>query len=224
MILIVEDNKDVNDMLKETLQDVGFGVESVYTGIDAMKRLKEIEYELVLLDLMLPYKSGDQILKELRTFSDVLVIVISAKDMVGTKVDLLRLGADDYITKPFDLEEVVARIESNLRRRNSQVQKAQIYQHRNLTLDAESKRVTIAEKIVELTAKEYAILETMIKNPNKVFTKSNIYETIWGEEYFSDDNTVKTHLSNLRCKLSRADEKEEYVETVRGIGYRLTKS
>lgn len=222
MILVVEDNRDVNNMLKETLEEAGYEVEPAFSGTDGMKCLKNREYELVLLDLMLPYKSGDQILKELRTFSDVIVIVISAKDMVGTKVDLLRLGADDYITKPFDLEEVIARVESNLRRRNKENQRIKIFNHKNLALDASSKRVTINGEEVDLTAKEYAILEIMMKNSNKVFTKANIYETIWGEEYLGDDNTVKTHLSNLRSKLGKVDD-EEYIETVRGIGYRLTK-
>ncbi|WP_167957736.1 response regulator transcription factor [Anaerosporobacter faecicola] len=221
MILVIEDNKDVNDLLRETLVEAGYEAESAYTGIDGMKMLHKKEYALVLLDLMLPYKSGDQILKELRTFSDAIVIIISAKDMVGTKVDLLRMGADDYITKPFDLDEVLARVESNLRRQERKQKQNKKYEHKNLVLDATSKRVWLNEQEVDLTAKEYSILEIMMEYPNKVFTKASIYETIWGEEYYGDDNTVKTHLSNLRSKIAHYDGEQEYIETVRGIGYRL---
>ena len=123
MILIIEDNKDVNHVLAEALNNAGFFTESVYDGIKAMELLRANVYEIVLLDIMLPYRSGDQILKELRTFSQVPVIVLSAKDMVGTKVDMLKLGADDYVTKPFDLDEVVARVESHLRRYSVQAKK-----------------------------------------------------------------------------------------------------
>lgn len=111
-ILIVEDNKDVNNMLKEFLIDAGYNVVSVFTGTDGIKEIKNNSYDLAILDLMLPYKSGDEILKEVRIFSDIPIIIISAKDMVGTKIDLLKIGADDYITKPFNLGEVAARIES----------------------------------------------------------------------------------------------------------------
>ncbi len=223
MILIIEDNIDVNHMLAEALSDVGYETKSVYSGIDGSKELKQQDYELVLLDLMLPYKSGDQILKELRSYSNVPVIVISAKDMVGIKIDLLKLGADDYITKPFDLDEVVARVEANLRRTKVIEEKTKTYQHRNLILEEQTKRITVYGQEIDFTSKEYSIVEAMVKNKNKVFTKANLYEMIWGEEYFGDDNTVKTHLSNLRTKLKKADPEEEYIETVWGLGYRLTK-
>lgn len=223
MILIVEDQKDLNDMVALALKEAGYETQAAYDGLYAMKQLKRNEYELLLLDIMLPYKSGDQVLKELRTFSDIPVIVMSAKDMVGTKVDLLKLGADDYVTKPFDLDEVVARVESNLRRTRITAQKSNLYHHKNLTIDANSKRAFIKELELNLTAKEYEILEAMVKNPTKVYTKANLYQMIWGEEYYGDDNTIKTHLSNLRAKLKKADSENEYIETVWGLGYRLTK-
>lgn len=223
MILIVEDNVDVNKMLQEALINAGYQVDYAITGTDGMKKIMNNKYELILLDMMLPYKSGDQILKEIRTFSNVVVIVISAKDMVGTKIDMLKLGADDYITKPFDLDEVVARVETNLRRLAIISNETLIFRYKDISLDENSKLVTVNNKEIDLTAKEFMILELFLKNKNKVFTKANLYETIWGEEYIGDDNAVKTHISNLRNKLKKANADNEYIETIWGLGYRLAK-
>lgn len=229
MILVVEDSKDVNHLLTQTLQDAGFTATSVYDGLEAMKWLRKDQardIEMVLLDMMLPYKSGDEILKELRTFSNVPVMVISAKGMVTTKVDMLRLGADDYITKPFDLDEVVARVESLLRRSRqiqNQKQENEKYEYGQICLNDTLKEVTVRGVSIELTAKEYEILKMLIKHPGKVYTKSNLYEAIWEEEYLGDDNAIKTHMSNLRSKLKKVDPENEYIETLRGLGYRMKK-
>ncbi|PJI07561.1 MULTISPECIES: response regulator transcription factor [Clostridium] len=222
-ILIVEDNKDVNLMLKEALTDAGYDVKSAYTGIEGIKEIKSLKYDLVLLDIMLPYKSGDEILKEMRKFCQTPVIVISAKDMVSTKIDILKLGADDYITKPFDLGEVTARVEANLRRLRNKAQAGETFKYKDMVLDNIIKRVNVNDVLVELTAKEYMILEMLMENKGKVFTKANLYESIWQEEYLGDDNAVKTHISNLRNKLKKANSKEKYIETVWGLGYRLYK-
>lgn len=222
-ILIIEDNKDVNLMLEEALTEAGYNVKSAYTGIEGFNEIKTNIYDLILLDIMLPYKSGDTILKEMRTFSETPVIIISAKDMIGTKIDLLKLGADDYITKPFDLGEVVARVESNLRRSNKQIQTDKPLQYKDMELDENTKHVTVNNIELELTAKEYMILELLTKNKGKVFTKANLYESIWENEYLGDDNAVKTHISNLRNKLKKASPDNEYIETVWGLGYRLYK-
>ena len=222
-ILIIEDNEDLNLMLKETLLDAGHTVKSAYTGIEGFNEIKNSAYDLILLDIMLPYKSGDEILKEMREFSDTPVIVISAKDMVGTKIDLLKLGADDYITKPFDLGEMTARVEANLRRFQKQIQSSKVFQYKDMFLDDSTKHVTVNHIELELTAKEFMILELLIKHKGKVFTKANLYESIWQDEYLGDDNAVKTHMSNLRNKLKKANPNEEYIETVWGLGYRLYK-
>lgn len=222
-ILVIEDNEDLNHMLAEILTDSGYAVKSAYNGIEGINEAKDGSYELILLDIMLPYKSGDQVLKEIRGFSDVPVIIISAKDMVGTKIDLLRLGADDYITKPFDLGEVVARVEANLRRSRKQAKAARVFCYKDIVLDDDTKRVSVNETEIELTAKEYMILEMLIKHQGKVFTKANLYESVWQDEYLGDDNAVKTHMSNLRNKLQKVNPDEKYIETVWGLGYRLYK-
>jgi DNA-binding response OmpR family regulator len=222
-VLIIEDSKDVNLMLAESLSCEGYHVKSAFTGIEGMNEAKTDTYDIILLDIMLPYKSGDEILKELRTFSDVPVIIISAKDMVSTKIDLLKLGADDYITKPFDLGEVAARVASNLRRSHKQEKINSVLKYKDMILDSGAKQIVVNEKKLDLTAKEYLILELLIQNLGKVFSKANMYESIWKEEYLGDDNAVKTHMSNLRTKLKKANPNEEYIETVWGLGYRLYK-
>jgi DNA-binding response OmpR family regulator len=141
--------------------------------------------------------------------------------MVTTKIDMLKMGADDYITKPFDLGEVVARVENALRRSGNQT--PIILKHNGLALDCSNKRVTVNDIEIKCTAKELLILEMLMKNPDKVFTKANLYESVWQEDYFGDDNAVKTHISNLRNKLEKAAPNEQYIETVWGLGYRLGK-
>lgn len=224
-ILIVEDNEDVNTMLAEVLVGEGYEVCSTYTGTDGLKEIKAQEYDLILLDIMLPYKSGDEILKEVREFSDVPVIIISAKDMIGMKIDLLKMGADDYITKPFDLGEAVARVETNLRRshKQGQGQAEKVFRYKDMMFDDNAKRITVNNIELDLTAKECQIIELLIKNRGKVFTKANLYESIWKDTYLGDDNAVKTHISNLRSKLKMANADNEYIETVWGLGYRLYK-
>lgn len=222
-LLIIEDNKDVNLLLKEALTKEGYQVEAAYDGITGAKALKAGDYDLLLLDIMLPYKSGDEILKELRSYSDMPVIILSAKDMTTTKIDLLNLGADDYITKPFDLGEVAARVASQLRRMHKQERVNSIITYKDMILDNNTKRITVNSEELELTAKEYRILELLLQNNGKVYSKANIYETIWDEEYLGDDNAVKTHMSNLRNKLKKASPAKEYIETVWGLGYRLCK-
>lgn len=220
-ILIIEDEKDVNQLLAQTLQNSGYETVSVSNGLDGIRELQNRRFDMVLLDLMLPFKSGDEVLKEIRKDSDIPVIVISAKDLVGTKIDLLTLGADDYITKPFDLGEVTARVVTNLRRYHMKEQKNQL-SYKELTLDTESKKFTVNSSVLELTAKEYGIMELFLQSPNKVFSKAYLYETVWGYEYLGDENVIKTHISNLRTKIKSHSE-TEYIETVWGLGYRLAK-
>lgn len=221
-ILIVEDNEDINTMLANALSNAGYEVQAAYTGYDGLEKIKHTNFDLVLLDIMLPYKSGDELLKELRVFSNCPVIVISAKSTVSVKIDLLKLGADDYVTKPFDIDEIIARVESNLRRFHQQNVNQEI-RYKDIVLHTELKHITVNGNEIELTAKEYSLMELFMSYKGKVFTKANLYETIWREDFLGDDNAIKTHISNLRAKLKCANPNEEYIETVWGLGYRLFK-
>lgn len=221
-ILIIEDDLEICNLLKEFLEENGYDIKTSHTGIDGMRELKTLTYNLVILDLMLPYKSGDEILREFRSFSNMPVIILSAKDVVHTKVDLLRLGADDDVTKPFDLNEILARIESNLRRCSSDTtSKKSILNYKDITLNEEEKKVIVSGSTLVLTSKEYGILLLLLSHPQKVFSKANLFESIWNEEYFSEDNTLNVHISNIRNKLKHANSNEEYIETIWGMGYRL---
>lgn len=226
-ILIVEDDKEINRLLCSYISSQGFSVISAFNGLEALREIREqADIALVLLDLMLPFQSGDMVLGKIREISAVPVIIVSAKDTVQTKIDILRMGADDYITKPFDLDEVLVRIETVLRRCNTSLKnetaKAELLTHKALVLDRTAKSATVNGSKIVLTAKEYAILELMLLNPTRLFSKAAIFESIWNEPYFSDDNTLKVHMSNLRSKLKEFSPDEEYIETVWGMGYKLS--
>jgi len=220
-ILVVEDNRDVNALLAEALGQDGHEVVSVYDGVEGRRALADESFDLLLLDIMLPYVSGATLLEEVRATSDVPVIVLSAKDAVWTKIDLLRLGADDYVTKPFDLGEVSARIDSLLRRSRRAHAPDPVLTYGDLVLDTGTTTVAVAGQEVPLTATEYRILELLLGSPGRVLSKAAIYEGVWDEPYLGDDSTLKTHLSNLRTKLKRVDPGTAYVETVWGLGYRM---
>lgn len=221
-ILIIEDNEDLNAMMVKFLRSNGYATQSAYDGVSGESMAVNGDYDLILLDIMLPYKSGDQILNVIRHSSDKPIIVISAKDMISTKIDMLKSGADDYITKPFDLGELEARIVTNLRRYNKSDMQPDLLSFRNIELNTQSRTVYAGGNQVALTAKEYLIMELFLRNQDKIFSKSNIYETIWGMDYLGDDSSVKSHLSRLRSKLKDAGG-DEYIETVWGMGYRLKK-
>ncbi|MBR3510273.1 MAG: response regulator transcription factor [Lachnospiraceae bacterium] len=219
-ILLVEDDNEIRELLCTFLSENGYETETAANGMEGLKKALGMEYDLVLLDIMLPYKSGDQVLKELRERSNVPVIVLSAKDMVQTKIDIIRIGADDYVTKPFDLGEVLVRMEALLRRSGRRSDNAEILRHKNLSLHVKEGRAFLKGKELSLTVKEYAILQLLLSNPNKIFSRSNIFDSLWEDGGNYDDNAVKVHVSNLRSKLAALDS-EEYVETVWGMGYRL---
>ena len=222
-ILVVEDDREINSMLCEMLDENGYAAEGAFTGMEGLSRLRSGDYDLLILDLMLPYKSGDAVLQELRSFSSLPVIVISAKDTVQNKLDLFHMGADDYLTKPFDLDEVLVRVEAVLRRcGSSEAQRApEILQAGKLAVDTESKTASVDGQELVLTAKEYGILELLMRYPHKVFSKANLFESIWNEEYACEDNILNVHMSNLRNKLKAADPETEYIKTDWGMGYRM---
>lgn len=226
VILIAEDDREINHLLCEFLSTQGYMTISAQNGLEALSLIKErTDISLVLLDMVLPYRSGDAVLAEMRGFTDIPVIIVSARDAVRTKVDVMRMGADDYVTKPFDLDEMLARTEAVLRRysrgTDSDDKKSGKIMYKSLVLDRVSGAVTVNGIPVVLTAKEYAILELMLLNPKKLFSKANLFESVWNEPYFSSDTTIKVHMSNLRSKLKEISPDEEYIETVWGMGYKL---
>lgn len=223
-ILIVEDDVNINNLLKEALSGNGYTCGQAFSGTEAALWLEKESWALVLLDLMLPGMTGEEVLGLIRRQGDVPVIVLTAKDALSEKLELLTNGADDYITKPFDMEEVLARIESNLRRIQFQNGSAECLQYDNLSLDLEKNTATLNGVELSLTAKEFAILELLMKYPDKVFSKSNLFQSIWNTEYFTEDNTLNVHISNLRNKLKAICPDKEFIDTVWGIGYRLHKA
>ena len=224
-ILTAEDDKEINRLICEYLSSQGYETLSAPNGLDAVRIAREqSDLSLIILDLMLPFRSGDMVLQKIREFSDIPVIVVSAKSETRSKIDLLKMGADDYITKPFDLDELLVRVEAVLRRYERGPAKSEAPKPltcKNLTLDPTSGTAEVCGNALTLTGKEFAILELMLKQPAKLWSKANLFESVWGEDYLSDDNTVKVHMSNIRQKLKNLDPDNDYIETVWGMGYRL---
>lgn len=222
-ILVVEDDNDINQLLCNIVKKSHYNPQPAYSGTEAMIYLEKQNWDLVLLDLMLPGMAGEEILAEVTSKGSTPVIIISAKGEQQTKIDSLRSGADDFISKPFDLEEVSARIDSVLRRtmyRNESTKKKELI-HKDIRVDLEAKTVYVNGEKLILTVREYDILVLLMTSPKKVFSKSNLFESVWNEPYHGDDNTINVHMSNLRNKLNKENPNEEYIETIWGMGYRM---
>lgn len=221
-ILVVEDDNDINELLCKIIRKSNYRPQSAYSGTEALLYLNERHWDLVLLDLMLPGMAGEEILEKVIEKGSIPVIVISAKDEKETKINSLRRGADDFISKPFDVDEVSARIDSLLRRtKQANAPARRLLHHKDIELDLETKQVRVNDINVSLTVREYKILLLLMMSPNKIFSKANVFESVWNEPFHGDDNTVNVHLSNLRNKLREANPKEEYIETIWGMGYRM---
>lgn len=247
-ILVVEDDGDINNLLAKIMKQQGYEVVQAFSGTEALLRLfqeeaaagkresenKINEYALILLDLMLPGMMGEQVLARIREISDIPVIVLSAKSALEDRVSLLNQGADDYLVKPFEKDEVVARVNGAIRRyRNyhrangmagevvqDERAKQQVLRYKELALYQDRREAVLKGEVLNLTAHEYDILYLLVSNPNKVFSRENLYEEIWQGGYYGEDNTVNMHISNLRKKIAALVE-EEYIKTVWGIGYKL---
>lgn len=217
-LLIIEDDVNINEMLQEAFGKKGYEVVSAYSGTEGILRIEKETYQMVILDLMLPGMDGQQVLKNIREKSNVPVIVLSAKDELDTKVDLMMSGASDYMTKPFELKELEARVLVQLR--NAAGKNEVFLEYRDLRIDREGKKVILCGKPLSLTAQEYRILELLLKHPQKVFTKNEIYEYAWEEYYMGEDKTINVHISNIRQKMKKITQ-EEYIETVWGMGFKL---
>lgn len=221
-ILLVEDDPQINQMEQTLLRKKGYNVISAFSGTEALLWLDKSNFDLVILDLMLPGLSGKEVLAKIRQKQDIVVLCVSAIDVMDTKVEMIREGADDYLTKPFHNEEFLVRIEALLRRNHGRTVNNRILTFKDITLDNENHVVSVNGKQLILTAKEFAILELMMQNPKKVFTKDNIYESVWQEAYLPEDNAVNVHISNLRSKLAEANKEETYIKTIWGIGFKLS--
>lgn len=224
-ILLVEDDAEISEMLKNFLMTENFEVVTAYDGESACEKFFVDEYSIVLLDLMIPKISGMEVMKTIRVSSTVPIMILSAKDTDSDKTLGLGLGADDYVTKPFSVTEVLARIKANIRR-NTQytaaaTEEEEILTKGELALNLNAYSVMKNGKKVELTAKEFEILKLLMKNPKKVYTKEQLYSQIWKDAYMGDENAVNVHISRLRNKMEDNPRDPDYVVIVWGIGYKL---
>ena len=221
-VLIADDEKEIRNLLRLYLENDGFTVTDVASGEEVSGAMDSFKPDIVLLDVMMPGKDGIHVLKDIREVSNVPVMMISARTADAERILGLNVGADDYICKPFNPLEVVARVKSNLRRFYSlgggegRAEKLTIG---DLELDTEKCLLLKAGKAMELTSVEYKIMELLMKHPGKVFTKQQIYEYAWGEDYFVADNNIMVAISKLRTKLD--EDPSRYIKTLRGLGYRL---
>ncbi|MBC1210199.1 response regulator transcription factor [Listeria booriae] len=220
-ILIAEDDNDINHLIYEVLTREGYTVTQAFSGTEAKLHWNNEAFDLLLCDLMLPGMTGEELIAEIIAKQSASIIVISAKNAIMDKVDLLKLGASDYITKPFDIEELLARVEVQLRKTTTEEPVNESLSWQGLTLSTDRYNAQIDGQDIRLTAREFGILKLLISNPKKVFTKENIFSSVWGETEYIDENTVNVHMSNIRSKLNKAKPDRDYIETVWGIGFKM---
>ena len=222
-ILIADDEAEIRDLLRLYLENEGYEVTEAGDGAKALRLLRDKTPDLCILDIMMPEADGYTVLKKLRSFSNIPVIFLSAKDADTEKILGLNLGADDYISKPFNPLEAVARVNSNIRRFYSLGAEIKtenpVIKVKDLELDPEACLLKKDGKVIELTGVEYRIMELFMTHPNKVYTKQQIYEYGWGDDFIIADNNIMVCISKLRSKLS--EDPSEYIKTLRGLGYRM---
>lgn len=224
-ILLVEDDLEISMMLKNYLETENFEVVPAHDGGEACEKFGASQFDLVLLDLMIPVVSGMDVLQRIRRDSVVPVIIVSAKDSEADKTLGLGLGADDYITKPFSVAEVLARVKANIRRftqyNGDAGQEDEVIKAGEVEMNLSDYSVTKAGNKIDLTAKEFEILKLLMQNPRKVYTKEQIYSLVWRDAYYGDENAVNVHISRLRNKLEEDARNPRYIVTIWGIGYKL---
>ena len=221
-VLVVDDEKLIVKGIRFSLEQDGFEVYSAYDGEEALEMIRANDYDIVLLDLMLPKMNGLQVFQQVREFSNVPIIMLTAKGEDMDKIMGLEYGADDYITKPFNILEVKARIKAIIRRTGKPEkakEQSRVVQAGDLKLDCDSRRVFIGDREVNLTAKEFDVLQLLVLNPNKVYSRENLLNTVWGYEYPGDVRTVDVHIRRLREKIEDSPSEPRYVHTKWGVGY-----
>ena len=222
-VLVVDDEKNIVKGIRFSLEQDGMEVDCAYDGEEALNMVHAREYDVVLLDLMLPKVDGLSVCQQIREFSNVPVVMLTAKGDDMDKIMGLEYGADDYITKPFNILEVKARIKAILRRSAhhdvKEEESAKVVESRGLKIDCESRRVHIHGKEVNLTAKEFDLLELLVFHPNKVYSREDLLNTVWGYDYPGDARTVDVHIRRLREKIEVNPGVPDYVHTKWGVGY-----
>ena len=221
-VLVVDDEKLIVKGIRFSLEQDGMEVDCAYDGEEALNMAREHEYDMILLDIMLPKMDGMQVCQQIREFSSVPIIMLTAKGEDMDKILGLEYGADDYITKPFNILEVKARIKAIMRRTTkpaAKEEKAKVIQAGDLKLDCEGRRVFIKDKEINLTAKEFDVLELLVFNPNKVYSRENLLNIVWGYEYPGDVRTVDVNIRRLREKIEPNPSEPKYVHTKWGVGY-----
>jgi len=225
-ILVIEDNNEIQEILRTLLAEEHEVIQA-FSGTEGIMQFDKGGIDLVLLDIMLPGKNGDQVLQAIRQTSQTPVIMLTALGDKKLISQYLLDGANDYIIKPFDLDEVFARVTVQLRQSGEHQSEDRreidnlVQNFKNIQFDADSFEISSATETIRLAKKECQILQMLLQHPKKIFTKEELYELIWEESYLSGDNTLNTHLSNLRKKLYQLDPNHEYIETIWGVGVRL---
>jgi two-component system alkaline phosphatase synthesis response regulator PhoP len=223
-VLIIDDEEHIVELIRYNLENAGYDAVEAYNGVDGVKAAKNEKPTLILLDVMLPMMDGLEVCRKLRkddTTKHIPIIMLTAKSEEIDKILGLELGADDYITKPFSVRELLARIKAVLRRTGSELEETSVFSFSDVTIDYDKHLVTKNNVKVDLTLKEYELLDILIKNRGKVLKRDLLLDKIWGYEYVGETRTVDVHIRHLRQKLEDDDKNPVYIETVRGIGYRF---
>jgi len=222
-VLIADDNLQIVSILKEYCKKNNFNVTLAYDGEETLEKIRNNKFDIVLLDIMMPKKNGFDVCKEVRTFSNVPIIMITARGEDFERIMGLETGADDYIVKPFSPGEVIARIHAILRRviPNENISQEKIFSYDNLTINLSDFTVKISDENVSLTKKEIELLWLLSTNQNKVFTRENLLDSIWGYDYFGDSRTVDSHIKRLRAKLDNYEHETWNIKTIWGVGYKF---
>ena len=218
-VLVVDDEKLIVKGIRFSLEQEGMQVDCAYDGQEALDMIKENTYDVILLDVMLPIFTGYEVCQQVREFSDVPIIMVTAKDDDMDKILGLEYGADDYITKPFNILEVKARIKAIMRRSSKKEEEVKEATYGDLTIDCSSRRVYIEGQEVNLTAKEFDVLELLVFHPNKVYDRDALLDIVWGKDYPGDARTVDVHIRRLREKIEKNPSEPKYVHTKWGVGY-----
>jgi len=213
-VLVVEDEQDIREIIKEFLEDSGYEVTIAVDGLDGVDKFKEKEYDLLILDIMMPKIDGFVLCEMIRKESEVPIIMLTALDGEEEQIKGFDLKIDDYVTKPFSIQLLLKRVENVLRRSEKNTSKIRSY--KNLIIDMDRFEVFVDDKLIELTVKEYELLQILIRNKGKVLTREELLNELWEYDYYGDSRVVDTHIKNLRKKLQ-----VDYIETIRGVGYRI---